>query len=86
MNLKAAVAAAALGAAVLAGPALAAEPVTLNAEQMDQVAGGALALVLVNGSKIVFQRQFNLPTGSATYVSQPITFGSWVFAFAVGPS
>lgn len=86
INVKAMAAAATLGAAVLAGPALAAEPITLDAAQMDQVAAGALAFVLANGNKIIWAKQFNIPTGTLTYTSEPVTFGSWVFAFAIGPS
>lgn len=86
MNLKAMAAAATLGAAVVAGPALAAEPITLDAAQMDQVAAGALAFVLAKGSSIVLAKQFNIPTGTATYASPVYTFGSYVFAFVVGPA
>lgn len=86
MNVKSVAAAATLGAALLAGPALAAEPITLDAAQMDQVAAGALAFVLAKGSTIVLAKQFNIPTGTATYASPVYTFGTYVFAFVVGPA
>lgn len=85
-TIKTLAAAAALGAAVLAGPAAAAEPVTLSPAQMDEVTAGVLAVVLVRGQQIVFQRVFNLPTGSATFLSDPIVIGNYVLVIGVGPN
>ena len=85
MNIKAMAMAAALGAAVVAGPAAASEPVTLNAEQMDQVTAGVLAFVLANTKTgFLWAREFNVQTGPSTYTSGPIKFGNWVFVFGVG--
>lgn len=85
MNIKAMAAAAALGAAVLAGPAAAAEPVTLSVEQMDQVSAGLLTLALLNGSNLVWGRQFNIDTGTANFSQLVPIVGSFAFAIVIAP-
>ena len=85
MNIKAMAAAVALGAAALAGPAAAAEPVTLSVEQMDQVSAGVLQLVLFNGTSAVWGRQFNIDTGTAEFVQIVPIVGKFSFGILIAP-
>ena len=85
MNIKAMAAAAALGAAAVAGPAAAAEPVTLSVEQMDQVSAGLLTLALLNGSNVVWGRQFNIDTGTASFAQLVPIVGGFSFAIVIAP-
>lgn len=86
IDLKAMSAAAMLGAAVLAGPALAAEPITLDATQLDQVAAGALTIRIVNNQTyFIWEKSFNIPTGTLTYTSPVRVYDHWAYGFVITP-
>lgn len=86
IDLKAMSAAAMLGAAVLAGPAMAGEPITLDATQLDQVAAGALTIRVVNNQTyFIWERSFNIPTGTLTYTSPVRVYDHWAYGFVIAP-